>query len=92
MATKRTLTSAFTSRAVALQMEMFRSRFRTREQGFDSNEVPDPTTPENRLVKHGRGINLMRTLMDEVRFEQGGALVYMRKKPNAGSDAERKAG
>ncbi|HEY4049236.1 MAG TPA: ATP-binding protein, partial [Acidobacteriaceae bacterium] len=38
-------------------------------QGFDSNAVPDPTTPENRLVKHGRGIYLMKTLMDEVRFE-----------------------
>ena len=61
-------------------------------QGFDSNAVPDPTTPENLLVKHGRGIYLMKTLMDEVRFEQRGALVYMRKKPNARSAAERKAG
>jgi serine/threonine-protein kinase RsbW len=62
-------------------------------QGFDSNAVPDPTTPENRLVKHGRGIYLVKTLMDEVRFEKGGAVVYMRKKPNdAGSAIEKKAG
>jgi len=61
-------------------------------QGFDSNAVPDPTTPENRLVQHGRGIYLMKTLMDEIRFEQGGSVVYMRKKPNAGAAAERKAG
>ena len=61
-------------------------------QGFDSNVVADPTTPENRLAKHGRGIYLMKTLMDEIRFEQGGAVVYMRKKPNAGPAAERKAG
>jgi serine/threonine-protein kinase RsbW len=40
-------------------------------QGFDSNAVPDPITPENRLVNHGRGIYLMTALMDEVRFEQG---------------------
>ena len=53
-------------------------------QGFDNNAVPDPTTPENRLGKHGRGIYLIKTLMDEVRFEQGGAVVYMRKKPKAG--------
>jgi serine/threonine-protein kinase RsbW len=53
-------------------------------QGFDSNAVPDPTTPENRLVQHGRGIYLMKTLMDEVRFEKGGAIVYMRKKPTPG--------
>jgi serine/threonine-protein kinase RsbW len=26
-------------------------------QGFDSNAVPDPTTPENLLAKHGRGIS-----------------------------------
>jgi serine/threonine-protein kinase RsbW len=61
-------------------------------QGFDSNAVQDPTAPENLLVKHGRGVYLMKTLMDEVRFEQGGALVYMRKKSNGRSAAERKAG
>jgi serine/threonine-protein kinase RsbW len=60
-------------------------------QEFDGNEVPDPTTPENLLAKRGRGIYLMKTLMDEVRFDQGGALVYMRKKPNGRSAAERKA-
>jgi serine/threonine-protein kinase RsbW len=61
-------------------------------QGFDSKAVPDPTTPENLLMKHGRGIYLIKTLMDEIRFEQGGALVYMRKKPNARSGSEMKAG
>jgi serine/threonine-protein kinase RsbW len=61
-------------------------------QGFDSNAVPDPTTPENRLVQHGRGIYLMKTLMDELRFEQGGSVVYLRKKLSAGPAAERKAG
>ena len=56
-------------------------------QGFDSNAVQDPTTPENRLARHGRGIYLMKTLMDEIRFELGGAVVYMRKKLNAGPAA-----
>ena len=51
-------------------------------QGFDVDEVPDPTTPENRLSTHGRGINLMQILMDEVSFEQGGTVVHMRKKAN----------
>ena len=54
--------------------------------------MPDPTAPDNRLRTSGRGIYLMKALMDEVRFEQGGALVYMRKKPNAGSAAMRNAG
>ena len=50
--------------------------------GFESGIVPDPTAPNNRMLTSGRGIYLMRMLMDEVRFEQGGALVLMRKKPN----------
>jgi serine/threonine-protein kinase RsbW len=48
-------------------------------QGFDIGEVPDPTAPENIESSHGRGIYLMTALMDEVRFEQGGSVVYMRK-------------
>jgi serine/threonine-protein kinase RsbW len=51
-------------------------------QGFERGIVPDPTISENRLLTNGRGIYLMKTLMDEVCFEQGGAVVYMRKKPN----------
>ena len=52
-------------------------------QGFDMAAVLDPTTPANRLLPHGRGIYLMKTLMDDVRFEQGGAVVHMHKAPNA---------
>jgi anti-sigma regulatory factor (Ser/Thr protein kinase) len=48
-------------------------------QGFDINKVPDPTTPENIRSVHGRGIYVMKALMDEVRFEEGGAVVHMRK-------------
>ena len=38
-------------------------------QGFDTGILPDPTTPENRLRTFGRGIYLMKALMDEVRSE-----------------------
>jgi serine/threonine-protein kinase RsbW len=55
--------------------------------GFDADSIADPTTPENRLLTQGRGIYLMRTLMDEVRFEQRGAVVFMRKASNARSGA-----
>ena len=51
-------------------------------QGFDSRAVPDPTAPENVLSSHGRGIYLMRTLMDEVSFAEDGTVVKMRKRPN----------
>jgi serine/threonine-protein kinase RsbW len=50
--------------------------------GFDANAVPDPTTAENRMLTHGRGIYLMRVLMDEVSFEEGGTVVRLHKKPN----------
>src|SRR6266436_4066709 len=48
-------------------------------RGFDINAITDPTAPENTGAIHGRGIYLMRAFMDEVRFEEGGVLVRMRK-------------
>jgi serine/threonine-protein kinase RsbW len=60
-------------------------------KGFDSSTVPDPTFLENLLFTHGRGIYLMKTLMDEVFFEEGGAVVMMRKKANANSAEPRKS-
>jgi serine/threonine-protein kinase RsbW len=49
-------------------------------QGFDSDALPDPTAPGAIESSHGRGIYLMKALMDEVHFENGGAVVHMRKK------------
>jgi|SRR5215813_11283126 len=54
--------------------------------GFRSGAVPDPTLPENQLRPNGRGIFLIRRLMDEVHFERGGSVVHMRKRADAGSD------
>ena len=48
--------------------------------GFEHDAVADPTTPENRLRAQGRGISLMRALMDEVVFNAGGSVVQMRKR------------
>jgi serine/threonine-protein kinase RsbW len=48
--------------------------------GFDSRAVPDPTHQQRRLLSNGRGIYLMRALMDEVSFEEPGNIVHMRKK------------
>ena len=52
-------------------------------KGFDSNTVPDPTFRDNLLFTHGRGIYLMKALMDEVFFEENGAVVRMRKNSNS---------
>jgi serine/threonine-protein kinase RsbW len=66
-------------------------KIRDEGQGFDCGAVPNPTTPENRLFAHGRGIYLMKMLMDEVSFENGGTVVCMRKKANSNSATQRKA-
>jgi len=39
-------------------------------KGFVPDEVPNPLAPENLLKDSGRGIFLMRTFMDEVRFRK----------------------
>jgi serine/threonine-protein kinase RsbW len=49
-------------------------------EGFDRDALPDPTEPRNLLLTHGRGIYLMRALMDEVSFTDNGRVVHMRKR------------
>src|ERR1700720_1928843 len=58
-------------------------------RGFDIKKMADPTGPENIGSVHGRGIYLMKALMDEVRFEEGGVVVQMRK--SAGQTAAQSA-
>lgn len=51
--------------------------------GFNPEEVPDPTAAENILKTSGRGIFLMRTFMDEVDWSirpGGGTTVRMVKR------------
>ena len=58
-------------------------------RGFELDKIADPTAPENTGAVHGRGIYLMKALMDEVRFEEGGVVVHMRK--SAGQAAAKDA-
>ncbi len=44
-------------------------------KGFDYNSLPDPTAPENLEKENGRGIFLMRSLADEVLFNDSGSCV-----------------
>lgn len=43
--------------------------------GFDYNNLPDPTAPENIEKENGRGVFLMRSLSDEVEFSDYGKMV-----------------
>lgn len=36
--------------------------------GFDPKTVPDPTQPENILKESGRGVHIMRSLLDDLKF------------------------
>jgi serine/threonine-protein kinase RsbW len=45
--------------------------------GFDFNNVPDPTKPENIENVSGRGVFLMKNLADEIKFNQIGSEVEL---------------
>jgi serine/threonine-protein kinase RsbW len=55
-----------------------------RGNGFNHNKIPDPTKEENLLMGNGRGIFLIRHLMDDVRFNKKGnrltMIKYLKKK------------
>ena len=57
-----------------LQLEpgLLRCSIEDEGNGFDFNQLPDPTDPENIEKVGGRGIFLMKHLSDEVKFEEGG--------------------
>jgi serine/threonine-protein kinase RsbW len=46
-------------------------------RGFDPNRIPDPTLPRNRARPGGRGLFLIRQLMDEVEFNERGNSITM---------------
>ena len=45
--------------------------------GFDYNNLPDPTSPENIEKIKGRGIFLIKNLSDKTKFKNGGRVVDM---------------
>ncbi len=47
--------------------------------GFDPAQIPNPVQGKNVYSEGGRGIYLINQLMDEVRFEEGGTEIHMRK-------------
>ena len=47
--------------------------------GFDPDALPNPQEGDHIFRDHGRGIFLIKQLMDHVRFERGGTELRMRK-------------
>jgi len=48
--------------------------------GFEYNNLPDPTDPENIENLHGRGVFIMRSLADVIEYNESGNEVRMRFK------------
>lgn len=69
------------SKVVDLSMEIEDNnvRFVIKDQGdgFDFEQLPDPTAPENLLKPGGRGIFLIKHLADEVQFLERGTTIQL---------------
>ena len=65
--------------ALSLSIEDRVIKFRIEDEGsgFDYDNLPDPTSPENIEKPGGRGIFLMKHLSDEVEFKEGGKIVEL---------------
>jgi len=65
-----------------LEKEEVSIRIQDQGEGFDLDGLPDPLAPENLFKPRGRGILLMNSFMDEVKFEfdgDRGTAVTLRK-------------
>lgn len=58
--------------------------------GFELSRLSDPTRPERLLTPGGRGVFLMRRLVDRVEYLDGGSRVvlYVERRPRADAEAE----
>jgi serine/threonine-protein kinase RsbW len=63
----------------------FRIRVRDEGEGFEVEQVADPTRGEALLRASGRGVYLMRNIMDSVEFKEGGRVVELEKKNGNGA-------
>ena len=65
---------------ISLHLEQDIITFTIQDQGpgFDFQNLPDPTAPENLGKPGGRGMVLMKHLADEVKFKDEGRLVELR--------------
>jgi serine/threonine-protein kinase RsbW len=53
-------------------------------KGFQEEDLPDPDAPENLVEESGRGVHLIRTMMDEVSYWNGGSMLLMTRKVEGG--------
>lgn len=56
-------------------------RIKDEGEGFDYNNLPDPTDPQNIEKINGRGVFLMKNLADDVNFFENGRIVELNFRP-----------
>jgi len=70
-------------RKVHIKYSLYRDRltisFKDEGEGFDQNHVPDPTEGDNIFSLRGRGIHLVKNLMDKLEYAGKGNEVLMIK-------------
>ena len=53
---------------ISISDEKITISFQDEGTGFNPDEVPDPTKPENILRGSGRGVHIMRSLVDDLKY------------------------
>ena len=64
--------------------DRIRVRITDEGAGFDPGAIPDPTLPQNLSRSQGRGVFLIRELMDEVAFNERGNSIEMTLRADQG--------
>ncbi len=65
------------SLSLAFEEGLIKFKVEDEGTGFDYQNLPDPTSPENLEKPGGRGIFLMKHLSDEVAFDENGRVVEL---------------
>lgn len=80
------------SKSVVVEVTMapgrLQAKIRDQGVGFDPTSVPDPTRPENLARPCGRGLFLMRQLLDEVSYNDRGNEVTLVLRLDSGGALE----
>jgi len=65
---------------IKISTDQFYAKITDQGDGFDPNDLPDPTQDENLEKTCGRGVMLMKNFVDEVIYNKKGNSVELKKK------------
>lgn len=88
LARERSAAEPWTKRRVtvdaSISPQQLKVRITDEGTGFNPENLPDPTDPENLLKPHGRGVMMMKLFLDEVTWnEQGNSVTLIKNGPAA---------